>query len=95
MMRNGDDPDRRSGPRSEAPWRIPARGWAEILHRAWQDTGRRDLSLVAGGVSFCLLLALFPAVGALVSVYGLVASPADVPKNVHRWQACVRHRPLR
>ena len=41
-----------------------------------------NLSLVAGGVTFYLLLALFPALAALVSVYGLVENPADMAKNV-------------
>jgi membrane protein len=70
------------GRKAEAPWQIPARGWADILRRAWKETGKRNLSLVAGGVTYYLLLALFPAVAALVSVYGLVANPADIAKRV-------------
>jgi membrane protein len=70
------------GREAETPWRMPARGWADILRRAWKDTGKRNLSLVAGGVTYYLLLALFPALAALVSVYGLVANPADVAKSV-------------
>ena len=49
------------GREAEAPWQIPARGWADILRRAWKYTGKRNLSLVAGGVTYYLLLALFPA----------------------------------
>src|ERR1700693_6563463 len=41
---------------AEAPWQIPARGWADILRRAWKDTGKRNLSLVAGGGTYYLLL---------------------------------------
>ena len=70
------------GREAEAPWQIPAGGWADILRRAWKDTGKRNLSLVAGGVTYYLLLALFPALAALVSVYGLVANPADAAKSV-------------
>jgi membrane protein len=70
------------GREAEAPWQIPARGWADILRRAWKDTGKRNLSLVAGGVTYYLLVALFPAFAALVSVYGLVANPADVANSV-------------
>jgi len=70
------------GREAKAPWQIPARGWADILRRAWKDTGKRNLSLVAGGVTYYLLLALFPALAALVSVYGLVANPADVANSV-------------
>jgi membrane protein len=67
---------------AEAPWQISARGWANILCQAWKDTGKRNLSLVAGGVTYYLLLALFPALAALVSVYGLVANPAGVAESV-------------
>ncbi len=70
------------GHEAKAPWHIPARGWADILSRAWKDTSKRNLSLVAGGVTYYLLLALFPALAALVSVYGLVANPADVANSV-------------
>ena len=67
---------------AEAPWQITARGWTDILYRVWKDTGKKNLSLVAGGVTYYLLLALFPALAALVSVYGLVANPADMTKSV-------------
>lgn len=73
-------PDRER--KAETPWQIPARGWADILRRAWKGTGKRNLSLVAGGVTYYLLLALFPAIAALVSVYALVANPADVANSV-------------
>jgi membrane protein len=67
---------------AEIPRQITARGWADILCRAWTGTGERNLSLVAGGVTYYLLLALFPALAALVSLYGLIANPAGVAKNV-------------
>ena len=69
-------------PKAHAPWQIRSRGWADILRRAWKDTGRKNLSLVAGGVSFYLLMALFPALAALVSIFGLIANPADVAQGV-------------
>jgi membrane protein len=67
---------------ADAPWQIPVRGWADILRRAWKGTAERNLSLVAGGVTYYLLLALFPGFAALFSVYGLVANPADAAKSV-------------
>src|ERR1017187_7498626 len=67
---------------ADAPWQIPVHGWADILHRAWKGTADRNLSLVAGGVTYYLLLALFPGLAALVSVYGLVANPAGAAKSV-------------
>jgi len=68
--------------RAAEPWQIPVRGWLAILRRAWQGAAKRNLSLVAGGVTYYLLVALFPALAALVSVYGLVTNPADVAKSV-------------
>jgi membrane protein len=68
---------------ADAPWRISGHGWVDILRRAWKGTTERNLSLVAGGVTYYLLLALFPGLAALVSVYGLVADPAGVAKSVH------------
>jgi membrane protein len=61
---------------------MPLRGWADILYRTWMDIGRKDLSLVAAGVTYYLLLALFPALAALVSVYGLVENPAGMTKDI-------------
>jgi membrane protein len=61
---------------------MPAGDWLDILRRTWKDTGKKNLSLVAGGVTYYLLLALFPALAALVSVWDLVAKPADVTKSV-------------
>jgi membrane protein len=55
----------------------------DILRRAWTTSAERNLSLVAGGVAYYVLLALFPTLAALVSIYGLVASPVDVVKHTH------------
>ncbi|MGO7808121.1 YhjD/YihY/BrkB family envelope integrity protein, partial [Rhizobium ruizarguesonis] len=38
--------------------------------------------LIAAGVTFYLLLALFPAMAALVSLYGLVADPATISEHL-------------
>jgi len=53
------------------PWAIPPLGWKDILWRTWRQAGRHRLGAVAGGVTYYLLLATFPALAAFVSVYGL------------------------
>ncbi len=65
------------------PQDIPARGWKDVLRRAWSDAGEKNLSLVAGGVTYAVVLALFPGLAALVSIYGLIANPAQVEKQVN------------
>lgn len=67
----------------EAPLVIETwRSSADILRRTWKDIGKKDLSLVAAGVTYYLLVALFPALAALISVYGLVENPAGMTKDV-------------
>jgi membrane protein len=70
------------GREAEGPQQIPARGWKDILWRAWKQTGRDNISLVSGGVTYYVLLALFPGLATLVSIYGLFSSPAEVEKQV-------------
>jgi membrane protein len=67
---------------AEHPGAIPARGWADILWRCWQEVSDANLFLVAGGVTYAVLLALFPGLAALVAIYGLVLDPAQVEKQV-------------
>jgi membrane protein len=66
------------GRHAEAPWQIPLRGWKDILWRTYQQIGEDRLLAVAAGVVFYGLLALFPAVTALVSLYGLFTSASAI-----------------
>jgi membrane protein len=70
------------GREAEAPSRMQSRSWTDILRRAGKNTYEKNLSLVAGGVAYYVLFALFPAVAALISLYCLVANPAGVVKHV-------------
>jgi membrane protein len=70
------------GRRSEAPWQIPLRGWKDILWRTYQQIGEDRLLAVAAGVVFYELLALFPAVTALVSLYGLFANASTISDHL-------------
>src|SRR3984957_13432164 len=66
------------GRHAQEPWQIPWRGWKDILWRTYEQIGEDRLLAVAAGVVFYGLLAVFPAVAALVSLYGLFASPAAI-----------------
>ena len=63
---------------AERPSKIPARGWRDILWRLWAQIGQDNVSIVAAGVAFYALLAVFPAITAFVSLFALVADPAAV-----------------
>ena len=65
-----------------SPWRIPWRGWKDILWRAYEKMNENRLLAVAGGIVFYALLALFPAVTAFVSLYGLVADASTIGQHL-------------
>ncbi len=71
-----------SGRCAPAPWEIPARGWKDILWRTYAKINDNRLLLVAAGVVFYSLVALFPAIAAFVSLYGLFADPSTIDQQV-------------
>lgn len=77
-----NEADRARGREADRPIAIPAKGWKEVLLRVKREIGADRVGAVAGSVAFFGILAIFPALIALVSVYGLVADPADVQAQV-------------
>lgn len=65
-----------------SPSKIPASGWKKILIKAWQDIDEKNLSLVSAGVAFYVFLAVFPALIALISIYGLVLDPQQLQQQI-------------
>ena len=70
------------GRSAEAPSQIPARGWKDILLRVYRGITEDRILLVAAGVTFYALLAIFPGIAALISVYGLFADPTSVTNHL-------------
>jgi membrane protein len=70
------------GRHANRPTEIPAKGWKDVLIRAWKEGSADNISLIASGVAFCGVLALVPMLGAIVLSYGLVASPQSVIHDV-------------
>lgn len=56
-----------------------------LLWRVWQKQSRDNIGIVASGVAYYALMSLFPALAALVSIYGLVADPAGVEAQVDQF----------
>lgn len=73
-------PDR--GRQSTSPLHIPWAGWKDILWRTWRRIDDDRLLANAAGVVFFGLLAVFPAITALVSFYGLFANPSAISDNL-------------
>jgi len=67
---------------ADAPQEIPAKGWMDIAKRTAKEVKQDQVPLLSAGVAFYSLLALFPAIIAGVSIYGLVADPATVRDQI-------------
>ncbi|GAA3171695.1 YihY/virulence factor BrkB family protein [Blastococcus jejuensis] len=70
------------GLHAEKPTEIPWRGWKQIVKRAWAENKADNMPIIAGGVAFFGFLSIFPALIAMISIYGLVASPDTVAQQV-------------
>ena len=65
-----------------SPAEIPARAWREIAKCVWVRVGKDRVVAVAAGLTFYAILALFPAITALVSVYGIFADPTQIQQHL-------------
>lgn len=70
--------DTSRGRDAERPSQIDRAGWWDVLVRVKNEIGQDNASLIAAGLALYALLAVFPALTAAVSLYGLLASPEQV-----------------
>ncbi len=71
-----------AGALAAKPSEIPVRGWKQIAKRVFNDIGDDRVMAEAAAVTYYALLAIFPAIAALISLYGLIADPADIGKHL-------------
>ena len=72
----------RRGRDASKPTEIPKRGWLDIFWRVKAEAQKDAVAFYSAGVSFYLLLALVPAMAAIVGVYGLVADGSSVAEHL-------------
>lgn len=70
------------GRKATVPGQIPKFGWWDILVLVKDQISTDNVSIVAAGVAFYGTLALFPALAALVSIYGLLTSQHEVQEQI-------------
>ncbi len=88
-MNANEDQSSERGREADAPSKIPKTGWKDILLRVKDEQGKDNLSIVSAGVAFYALFSIFPAITAFVSLYGLVADPAQVQQQVASFKGIV------
>lgn len=66
------------GRHADAPTDIPAKGLKDVVWRVASEVIEDRVTLIAAGVTYYLLLAAFPALGVLVTLYGFIADPVAI-----------------
>jgi membrane protein len=64
------------------PSDIPAKGWKDILLRVYAGIDEHRILALAAGMTYYSILAIFPALAALVAIYGLFSDPGSIAKHL-------------
>jgi len=67
-----------AAPLADSPAQIPARDWWRSVKNVAGDIVAHRILAEAAAVTFYALLAIFPALAALISLYGLFADPSSI-----------------
>ena len=74
--------ERGRGRESDTPEQIPARGWRDIFWRVYSSISADRIFSTSGGVAFFALLAVFPGIAAIVSLYGLFTDASAIGNHL-------------
>ena len=70
------------GRQASSPSEISARGWKDILLRVYANIGAHRILALAAGMTYYSILAIFPALAALVAIYGIFTDPGTIAKHL-------------
>jgi len=70
------------GRKASDPSDIPAKGWKDVAFRVYKDITEDRILILAAGVTFYVLLALFPGIAGLIALYGLYADPGTISQHL-------------
>jgi len=68
--------------RAPAPTEIPAKGWKDVALRIYNGISEDRILALAAGVTFYVLLALFPGIAGLIALYGLYADASTISQHL-------------
>jgi membrane protein len=75
--------DSSPGRHAQAPQDIPPKGWKDVLLRVFHGISEDRITTMSGGVTFFVLLALFPGLAGLISLYGLFADSSTIGQHLN------------
>jgi membrane protein len=70
------------GRRASTPTEIPPKGWKDIVLRVYHSINEDRILAIAAGVTFYVLLALFPGIAGLIALYGLYADAGTISQHL-------------
>lgn len=76
------DDGKAPGREARRPSEMSLAAWRQVLGRVWQGIATHHLSIIAAGVAFFGVLAIFPAIAALIAAYGFLADPQNVAQTL-------------
>jgi membrane protein len=82
-------PEQLVGKDAEKPTEIPPRGWWQVVRRAFKESSADNVPILAAGVAFFAFLAIFPAMIAAITLYGIFADPETVAAQVRDLSAAL------
>ena len=71
------------GRHAQTPAQIPPAGWRDIALRVFHGISEDRIMTISGGVTFFVLLALFPGLAGLISLYGLFADSTTIAQHLN------------
>ena len=66
---------------ARGPQEIPKRGWIDIAKRVSNEISKDNVSIIAAGITYFAFLAIFPAIAAIIALYGLFVDPQTVQQQ--------------
>jgi len=66
----------------DSPHKISFAGWKSIILEVKNEIGADSVGIVSAGVAFYAFLAIFPAIMALMSIYGLATDPQQIEQQL-------------
>jgi membrane protein len=74
--------DNDRGRLAASPSEIPPKGCSDILLRVYSNVGDHRILALAAGMTYYSLLAIFPALAALVAIDGLFSDPGTIARHL-------------
>ena len=75
------------GKKIHNPLKIPLSGWKRIFLEVKDEISADSVSIVSAGVAYYSFLAIFPAIMALISIYGLTTDPQQIERQLSQLSA--------